>query len=745
MLLTLCSVLSIAYIIAATSYTILSLCSASRSSRTEKLKNYKKGKFLIHYPSSFPIYLAAFITAGDGAFWAACKAIESTIATAVFSFDFGLLLPIMSENILFFIATTLCVILVILNTVLFSLSLFSRRLMNFFTLRRIKNGKGDVTVLVGYSDKSLSVLTSMNRETVERKNRTKEQSCDVLVIVNELTDEFREKMYINRAAYIHCPKEANIANLIEKNCKSIETRHLTVIIQTQSDSDNLKYAFQISNLATKKKELASSTGVELGCGIDAYLFTEGNNDSVYRRITQASHGAVHCLNRYNMIARDFTSKYPITLFMQKMIDTRSAAFKPKTDFRLIMIGFGNVNRQLFCTYVQNSQLLMLNEDGTTKLMPIRCHVFDKLQAHDEATFNYTYMHYKHWLEGRAEGDSDGYFELPKLPADISFHELDVNTSGFSDEFKSCLTDSESGYNMVIISLGDDMSDLNLAEKIATYAKEKRVESKTKIFVRVRDKSLSEESAHSEENDVDIIPFGDIASLFSYSRILNHEADEIAKDRHLCYAVESKKASESDEDAKRDALYRWYFEWQNIQRESNAYAALSMRAKFNLLGYDIVKRKYEENDDSASFIADYTQKNPIEYKKTLVDGEEKIVTVNDKKLVDYTKEYHKPGTPRTNLAICEHARWNAYHICNGFIPASRDELKTEGKNSLLRRRKHINLTTMAGLDEYAKWRIAEFGLSDNDADVIKYDYQLMDDAVWLLHRSGYSIEKIKERG
>ncbi len=64
--------------------------------------------------------------------------------------------------------------------------------------------------------------------------------------------------------------------------------------------------------------------------------------------------------------------------------------------------------------------------------------------------------------------------------------------------------------------------------------------------------------------------------------------------------------------------------------------------------------------------------------------------------------------------------------------------TNGKNYLLRRRG--NLTTFEGLDEFRKTIAERDGGKESDYDVIKYDYQLLDDAHWLLSQNGYKIIK-----
>ena len=91
------------------------------------------------------------------------------------------------------------------------------------------------------------------------------------------------------------------------------------------------------------------------------------------------------------------------------------------------------------------------------------------------------------------------------------------------------------------------------------------------------------------------------------------------------------------------------------------------------------------------------------------------------------------------------------ISKGIIPSSREQIATEkiigkdgrerftnGKNYAVRR--HGNLTTFDGLVEFRKIVAARDNCSEEEKDVIKYDYQLLDDAYWLLHKNGYKIVK-----
>ena len=98
------------------------------------------------------------------------------------------------------------------------------------------------------------------------------------------------------------------------------------------------------------------------------------------------------------------------------------------------------------------------------------------------------------------------------------------------------------------------------------------------------------------------------------------------------------------------------------------------------------------------------------------------------------------------------RWNAYMISRGTVPANihtilnekrfdkkkGKEVNTNGNNSMIRH--HGNLTTFEGLVQFRKMIVDRDHCTEESADVINYDYQILDDAWWILHESGYGIVK-----
>ncbi len=710
------TIISLVYMLFSLIQIIYSFAIADRQERCKLLKNYKKGKFVSVFVAVFPLYIVAYWSSGEGILRTVLNSINSTVELVALSFDLDVLIPMAQKFQLFRVAISLCAVLAIINAFLFSASLLFRRIFNNRKLRYIRRQKRDICVFAGFDKKAESILYSM---ADNKKN------IDILVLSENLNDEFKEKMYILRAAYMPFRASDGLENILKSACGGFSRRHCDLFLSQESEEQNLRLAFEAAKISNALGESICVAG-DNKVGLDTYLFSQNARETVYRRIVKMSHGTVHCINQYQMLANDFSLKYPITQMIPQHIDYNHAALKEGTDVRIIMVGFGKVNRQLFKIYTQTNQCMSMQGD-TPIIKPLSYYIFDKDKAYEESSFNHTYLHYRNWK--RQLSDSSDYFELPPEPASVVFEETDINTCCFQDKLNKAMTTSSKGFNIVIIAMGNDIEAMELAEKIAVNAKDNGCENNTRVFVRVRDSALKEEISHMFDTAPEITPFGDTDSLFTYERIVNPDVEGMAKDRHLCYSLEDKDASQSESEALKQALSKWMFKWENIQRESNIYAALSIRMRLQLLGYDYVKKSHPAPDATQDFLRDYNAQNPIKYKDIFING---------KQLVDYKTQYRVDLSPRSVLAETEHSRWNAFYISCGFVPASKGEYKTLGKDELMRRRRHINLTTFKGLDDFDTWRTPDGTPPMQRPDIILYDYQLMDDAAWILSRNGYKI-------
>ena len=178
--------------------------------------------------------------------------------------------------------------------------------------------------------------------------------------------------------------------------------------------------------------------------------------------------------------------------------------------------------------------------------------------------------------------------------------------------------------------------------------------------------------------------------------------------------------------------KWFIKMTQWERDSSLYGCLSLKSKLNLMGLDYCR----ETDNDLPKMEEQEYLN-IYAKDDLPDTSAYNVKVKGKNIINYTLNF--PSSKRKNLAILEHLRWNSFMISRGFIPATRTQILTEdrnGKNYALRR--HGNLTTFEGLKEFRTMVANRTGKGELDADVIRYDYQILDDAYWLLNENKYKI-------
>jgi hypothetical protein len=208
-----------------------------------------------------------------------------------------------------------------------------------------------------------------------------------------------------------------------------------------------------------------------------------------------------------------------------------------------------------------------------------------------------------------------------------------------------------------------------------------------------------------------------------------------------------------------ASSEWHVKKNQIERESSLYCCLSLRSKLQLMGLDYCTEQeladlhpYHEKLQAYEQTAYWEHMAKDDMPRNSAGEQERpVVSFAD---LSY------PQSRRKTMAIHEHLRWNSFMITKGMIPASIAQIQGEaenGKNYALRR--HGNLTTFDGLVAFrnivadrdvAEWEKAQEQKPtaeekakkraelEANADVIKYDYQILDDAYWLLRTQDYRI-------
>ena len=416
-------------------------------------------------------------------------------------------------------------------------------------------------------------------------------------------------------------------------------------------------------------------------------------------------------------ALKYIDLYPITRFMDsRHIDYSRAAVKTETDIKVIFIGFDIISREILLASIINDQLPRICGDQILKKQ-VKYYI---LSPDDPNAAIKDYYNYERECLNISAQNRSAYFDLPDLPAQVEY--IFADNQKYCDFLSKLLQSDGKSIPLIRVIISKDAYSNKLLNKVLTLIHALNATEYSCVFA-VNDKNkLPDNVIRINPNEK-----GD-CSVF----------ERAAKERNRLYYEDSLGANASAE-LLRKACEAANNKWESadeLMRESNIFSALGMRLKFNLLGLDL-----SSNDgisiSETEYYSIYAKGDMPEIIKEYADG---------RKEIHYKLEY-KPSL-RFTLAYQEHMRWNAFMISRGYLPASKadclDSTRGYGKSAELRI--HRNLASFKGLIEYRRF-IAENKFRENggdinqlelQADVIKYDYQLMDDAFRVLKRLGKSI-------
>ncbi len=703
---------------------VFQLLKSSRKERLKYIKSFKRGKFALIYIALIPLYFLAYRHNGltiDGSIW---QAINGAAEAVVLKYHYMDVSSLANAHLFYKITVEIAFALITLNAIMFSISLVGQAALNQFSFFITKNFRKRIIVVVGTNSNSIDILRSIKKQQGKA------------VFIGKLTPDIKDEAYLCHADCLILNNDEDFGKKILALFKNFNKKKVHIIINNEDETLNLRYTKQLCKVIEEKQLI--DLPMTSAYGLQAYVFASKVNESVFIHYEKVSYGLIKFINRHEQIAMDFIEKYPLTEFMTgKQLDYKTATIHENVDLNVIMIGFGKLNETLFLASVSNNQFLT-KKNGKLQPKAVNYHLYDrnypngKIAEENSCVYsrnlNHGYMRYDQFLKQNASKQED-YLEFIEEPAKIHFHSCDFSHPAFYSSLHQTL-DNKNAYSYVVVSFGTDIENIELAEKLQQKFHEWNIPSFVKIFVKIRDKKLLEEIKTDFCGDY-IQLFGSNRDIvYNAQNILNEKIREMAKLRHLFYTAENlKKKGKNlvEEDVERLARKKWYEQFEPCQRESNTYVCLSLRMKLQLMGYDYAK---EGKDCSAEFEAKYE----INDKRTPSEFE-----INGKRMWNYSNSEQNRDSLRWTYAVQEHQRWCANMICNGIIPCNKKESTQETKE-LLKKRLHGNITTMSGLVDYRELVAKVKGDSTEKIDVIRYDYQIMDDVVWLLHKFGYSIIK-----
>lgn len=710
-------------------YVLLRLAFSDRKSRIAFLKNFKIGRCAIVYVIAIPLYLAGHMYGGKSFFDGLFSAVHQCVNLVVLKYSTDSVAMLMKESAFYAATMYYCFILVAFNALLFISSLAGMRIWRKANAAYVRRSSRDKLFIFGRGEECEQLYSS-------GENYSK-------LIVSELTQEEKQDLYVKKICFV--PRKAeNYIPVVFSDIVKRKDKYV-IVINERTQDENIRLCDTFVHMIRKYVQEGEEKGAEQDIfdRVQIYVFGNPQYEDIYNDLQKRAYGCLRYVNKYQRTAIDFVKRYPFALFMDEtQVDQSTALVRDGVDINAIMIGFGKANRQIFLTSVANNQFMTQGENGPVNKQ-VNYYIYDKENAENNKNLNHSYYRYKTETAGV---DASKYLPLPEMPANEFYSKLDINDNTFYANIRGVLESNKKGVNFAVIAFGSDLDNIDFAYKLNEKRREWNVDNLI-IFVKVR-KTHDEVSLFNEK---DCFEIGNEAScVYDMNALTNGWLYAMARSRDELYSLEydytsgnvdkeTIKSAEYVEQCRKACYKNWFTRRTQLERDSNIYCCLSLRSKLNLIGLDCVGKECEGKAlTNEEYLEIYSKGFPLVPRKDKAE-------LWGKPIISYDLNF--PDSLRTNLAINEHQRWNAYMISKGLVPATIDAILNEkndkgkftnGKNYELRR--HGNITTMQGLIDFRKLVAKRSGMSEEDCDVIKYDYQLMDDAWWLLDKNGYKIVK-----
>ncbi len=710
-------------------YVTIGIFSKSHYDSVTFIRSFKKGKCAFIYLIALPLYFIGHLYSGKMDWLNSIfSAIKEVVNLVVLKYNTSSITALMTDNRLYYVTVYICFALVSVNALLFTMSFVSQRIWLFF--HRLAG-------LLTHRETLIIFGNNKENQAIYRSDKTRYKT-----VYAKLTDEEAVELYKKEIFFASVSSyEATVEKIFNRG----EKRQI-IVVNTGDDETNMIICRHIVTEIEKRED---KKNLKLFRSLSVFVFGDPRFEDIYEDIVSSGLGCIHYINKYQKIAMDFIDRYPLTYFMDKrQIDYETSLIKKDVDINVIMIGFGKTNRQIFLTSVANNQFLTEGEDGPV-LKQVKYHVYDKEEADNNKNLNHNYYRFINECEGVSAEDGD-YLPFPAEPAVIIPCYNDINHKNFYKGIRSIVQRNPNDANFIVIAFGSDLENIDMAQKLVEKRREWGVKNLV-IFVKAR--TWHKELSHLDEDNCFFIG-NENDTVYDIELIIRDKIFTMSHLRNETYRLEYEITENPDIELTEEYLEEhsdradkvWYTRLHELQRESNLYCCLSLRSKLNLMGLD-----YCRIDEKPEAVA-MTEEQYLDWYagRDLPDTSHYKHTANGKKIVKYPL-YFNETTRRFNMTVHEHQRWNSYMISKGMVPATKTQIReeyfinkdgeveyTDGRNYEMRR--HGNITTFKGLEEFRRIVAERDNVPEIQKDVIKYDYQILDDAYWLLTKCGYKIYK-----
>jgi len=626
-----------------------SLVLKNKRERRRYLRNFKKGGCIIIYVSAIPLYYIGVYHSGKfSALESLYVAIDHIVGLLKLEYDMGSVSTLLTINEFYKFTINLVYFLVVLNAVTFMFSLFGEYIWESFKRIKFNLFGSHKYFFIGKNSGSIKLYNSCDASAKILVNL--KESLDGKTDKKTLTD-VKFSLYEENVAFIH----SDINKIAEKLCKKAKSEKITAFINSENDKINVLLCKKITAFLNSSLNRAEFYRV---CeNLNVYVFGSANLASMYEDIVDESFACIHWVNKYQEIATDFIFKYPFALFMhKKQVDYKKALLKDGVNVNVFFLGFGKTARQIMLTSTANNQFIY-KKDGKITTKAVNYYTFDKNKEQRDAFLNHGFFRYEQEFKEVNEAD---YYPLPDKIADCEYFDYDANDVRTYSQLKTLLTANKLDANFIIITFGDDLANVDYAQKMLEKCREWNVRN---VNIFVKSNEIKKETTFIEDKNCYF--FGnENECVYNVKEIVNDSVSQMSLLRNYSYQLEKNidknPTKETLAALKDEAFKKWYNKTQR-ERESSEYCCLSLRSKLNLINLDMVElsdeRKALTEDE---FLERYGKGYPVKYAGTAsLDGKRKIA-------YDF---FFLPSL-RTNFAILEHSRWNAFMISKGTVPSTK---------------------------------------------------------------------------
>lgn len=707
---------------------IMKLAFSSHAEKVEFFRGFKRGKFALIFITAIPLYYIGHVYSGNGYVEAFFTSINKIVHLVVLKYDTASIHSLLEASRIYSVAVYACFALVAFNALFFAISLTGQYLWEYWQKVKMLVVPREKLIIYGLNEGSRKLYAS------DKRGRCK-------LIVDNISKDDAYDLYLEKISYTSTVAPET---LMEKFIKGelVTNKKLIIVVNTESEERNMLCCKSFAGLL---RGLPEASREKLIPRVQIYVIGDPEYSSIYEDIISSGYGCLRYVNKYSEVAADWIDKYPLSKFATEAhVDYSTALVRDGVDINVCLVGFGRVNREVFLTSVANNQFIKRSETSEDPdIKTVKYHIFDKKHAENDKNLNHSYYRFKHECGNL---DKESYLDLPQIPAEEYFYRTDINDFEFYEQLREICIKNTRDLNFLVISYGSDLENIDLAQKLI----EKRREwGLTNLYIFVRASNFKQEDTLVEDEG---------AYFFGYESETVYDVESIISDKLFKMAMLRNEAYDAEHDgavgelaekiiseARKQSESSWYNGKNQTQRDSSVFCCLSIRSKLNLIGLDYVLKDSEGDALSYSEYMDiYAADDMPQVQGASLSGRPRI---------KYSLDF--PRSLRRNLAVAEHLRWNSFMISRGFVPSTREQIKTElvvdertgkckntnGKNFTARR--HGNLTTFDGLVEFREITAERDGLCAADTDVIKYDYQLLDEVYWLLDATGHKIVRLAQ--